>query len=266
MVAIKNAKLIKELYPDTRVYILHNGIQAYGADFEDYYRAARERGVRFVKYSPEKPPEVTGTKGKSKMHEKLKVTVYHELLRRTMEIHCELVVLSAPLVAPQDTAMLSKLLKVPLGQDRFFLEAHVKLRPLDFATDGVYLCGTAHGPADVAEATAQALGAAARAAIPMARGFVRPETITPLVDTDKCTACGICVSVCPFGAITLAPTDKGRKAQPVPAACKGCGCCGASCIRKAITMQHYTDAQLLAQGRAALAPGTIESEKPVEVN
>jgi len=141
------------------------------------------------------------------------------------------------------------MLKFPLGQDGFFLEAHVKLRPVDFATDGIYVCGTCKGPADIPEAVEQGLAAASRAGIPLARGYVQPESLVAFVDSDVCSGCGTCIEICPYTAIRK--NEKGQ-AEVTIAACKGCGNCGASCPENAIIMNHYTDDQLLAEAKAAL--------------
>lgn len=246
MIAIKNAKLIKEMWPDCDVYILHRDIQAYGSEYEEYYRETREKGVRFIRFEENNIPKI------SFKDKKLNVNVHHSLLNRDMNITTDYIVLSSPLIQNPDAKELAQMLKVPLGQDKFFFEAHVKLRPLDFATDGIYLCGTAHAPADIIESIQQAYGAASRAAIPMAKSFVKPEALFPIVDSDLCQGCGICEMVCPYGALKVIDTEQGRRAEVIPASCKGCGCCGSSCIWKAIKMQHYSDEQLSAQSLAGL--------------
>jgi heterodisulfide reductase subunit A len=177
------------------------------------------------------------------------VKVYSPLLGEELTIDADLVVLSAPLIPNEDNKRLSQLLKVPLNQDGFFLEAHVKLRPLDFATDGIYICGTAHSPKEVAESLAQARGAASRAGIPMARGRLKTAAITSVVDETKCSGCGTCIELCVYNAITK--NERGL-AQVTSAVCKGCGVCGASCPERAITMRHFTNEELEAQGLAAL--------------
>jgi heterodisulfide reductase subunit A len=139
---------------------------------------------------------------------------------------------------------------VPLGSDGFFLEAHVKLRPVDFATDGIYVCGTAHGPKDVSESIVQAYAVASRAAAPMANRRVRTEAITAVVNTDLCVGCRLCEKLCPFGAHKI---EEG-KSTVIEALCKGCGVCAAACLRRAITMRHFTDDQILAAIRTAFTP------------
>jgi heterodisulfide reductase subunit A len=245
MNAIKNAKLIKEANPDINVLIAHNELQAYGEEYELYYRDAKRAGVRFLRFPLEKRPEVRKRDGK------LAVDVFHERLQMDIPLEADLVVLSAPLVQNPDAEKLSKMLKVPLGQDRFFFEAHVKLRPVDFATDGIFLCGTAQGPKDIEESISQGYAAASRATIPLAKGYVRSEAIISSVDEDKCVGCGICESLCSYGAIEVLETEEGRRAKVTGVKCKGCGTCGSSCIKRAIKMQHFTDDQLIAQERAA---------------
>jgi len=244
MTALKNALLVKELYPETEVYILFRDLQTYGREYEEWHRMAQDRGVKFVKYVLEKPPEVVaGQNGK------LTVDVYHALLGEQVQIESDFLVLSTPLVQHEDAKELSQMLKVPLGPDGFFFEAHVKLRPIDFATDGIYVCGTAHSPKDTAESISQALGVASRAAIPMAVKRLRTEAITAIVDESLCSGCGTCVKICPYGAIEK---DEKGVARVTAVVCKGCGTCGASCPEKAITMRHFTDEQVIAQALAAL--------------
>ncbi|KKL14806.1 hypothetical protein LCGC14_2511950, partial [marine sediment metagenome] len=176
--------------------------------------------------------------------------IYDELLGEEIKIAYDLVVLSTPLISGKDVEGLSKALKVPIDQDGFFLEAHVKLRPLDFATDGIYVCGCARWPAHVGESVSQAYGAASRASIPLSKGYVKVEPIVSQVDEEKCIGCGLCELVCPFKAIRVQTAQDGRVAQVMPASCKGCGCCAAGCPEKAISMQHFTDEQILAQVKA----------------
>jgi heterodisulfide reductase subunit A len=225
------------------VTVFNRDVMAYGIEHELTFNKAREKRVKFNRYTTEHLPKVY-MEGNQ-----LTVGYFHETLKLERSMPVDMVILATPLVAQPDAGELSQMLKVPLGQEGFFLEAHVKLRPVDFATDGIYVCGTCRGPADITESATQAAAAASRAAIPMAKGYVQAEAITSSVDETKCSGCGTCIQVCPYGA--LRKNDKGL-AEVIVAACKGCGCCGATCPEGAITMTNYTDAQLLAEAKATL--------------
>jgi heterodisulfide reductase subunit A2 len=241
LTAIKNAVLIKENDPEANVWILHRDVMAYGVEFEEYYRKAMELGVRFVRYSLETPPEVIAN-GELKG-----VRVYHDLMGKQVELPSDMVVLTAPLVPRGDNAGISRLLKVPLSSEGFFLEAHLKLQPVEFATDGMYICGSARWPVEVSEAVFQACASAAKAAMPMRRGHVRPEAITSSVNEELCGGCAICAILCPYGAMQMVSKNGKAVARTVEALCKGCGTCGAACPSGAITMNHFNDEQILAQ-------------------
>ena len=243
MTAIKNAIAIKELNPEAKVHILYRDIQAYGTENEAMYQRSKELGVRYIKYDLERLPEV----------EDGAVRVYHDLLGRELRLRYDLVVLSTPLIAGEDNVAISKLLRVTIDANKFFLEGHVKLKPLDFATDGVYLCGNAHYPATVREAISQALGAASRASIPLAKGVMTVEPIVSvLADEDACRGCGLCVALCPYGALEIVRTEKGRKVRVIPVACKGCGVCAATCYQHALSINSFTDQQVEEQVKAFL--------------
>lgn len=244
MTAIKNAFLIKESNPKAKVWILHRDLMTYGVDFENYYRKAMELGVRFIRYSLERPPEVMGDKKVEK------IKVYHELWRREIELPCDMLVLTTPLIPAEDNQNISKMLKVSLDEFGFLLEAHLKLRPVEFAMDGIYICGSARWPTDVTEGVSQAYAAAAKAAGPLRMGYVKAEAINGLVNEDECSGCGICEVLCPFQAIELQPRDGKRVSHINEAVCKGCGTCGAACPSGAIAMHHFTDEQILAQVEA----------------
>lgn len=242
MTAIKNAIIIKEKHPDARVFILYRDLMCYGDENEELLRRAKEHGIRFIGYSMDHPPVV----------EDGSVRVQSSLLGKELTLDSDLVVLATPLVPQKDAENLSKMMKVPLDETKFFLEAHIKLRPMDFATDGIYVCGTAHWPAATNESIAQALGAASRASIPLTNKQVNVEPIVSmLIDEDLCRGCGMCAYLCPYGAIEMIETEKGTKAKMIEVACKGCGVCGATCYKRAIKMNHYTNEQIEAQIEAA---------------
>jgi len=246
MTAVKNAALIKEGNPGAKVWLLHRDIMAYGVEFEDYYRRSMERGVRFMRYDLEKPPEVMGD-GRAE-----KVKVWHQLMGREVELPSDVVVLTTPLIPRADFGEISRMLKVPLSEQGFFLEAHLKLMPVEFATDGIFICGSARWPTDIAEGVSQAYAAASKAAIPLRAGYVKPEAITSSVNEDICSGCGICVGLCPYSAIELQSKNGRRVAHSITALCKGCGTCGAACPSGATSMNHFKDGQILAQIEALM--------------
>jgi heterodisulfide reductase subunit A len=236
--AVKNAMLIREQNPDAKVSILYRDMQMYGVENEEMFRDSKARGVRYMNYDPDRPPQV----------EPDKVRVYHALLGRDLELPVDLVVLSTPIVSQEGAETISRLLRVPVDENGFFLEGHVKLKPLDFATDGVYLCGSARFPANIREAVAQGLGAASRASIPLSKGSVEVEPIiSVLADEDACRGCGLCVALCPYGALEIQRTEKGRKVHVIDVACKGCGVCAATCYQHALSINSFTDQQIRSQ-------------------
>ncbi len=241
MNAIKNASLIKQSNPKAKVWILHRDLMTYGVDFESYYRGTMEQGVRFIRYSLERPPEAIGS-GKVE-----KIRVYHELRKIELELPCDMLVLTTPLIPSEDNQEISKMLKVSLDEFGFFLEAHLKLRPVEFAMDGIYICGSARWPTDVTEGISQAYAAASKAGGPLRTGYVKAEAITASVNENICSGCGTCVSLCPFGAMELVSKDGKRVAQVTVAQCKGCGVCGAACPSGAVTMNHFRNGEIMAQ-------------------
>ncbi|MGA7143255.1 MAG: CoB--CoM heterodisulfide reductase iron-sulfur subunit A family protein [Desulfobacterales bacterium] len=241
--AVKNAMLLKDHNPETNVYILYRDMQMYGVENEEMFRDSKVKGIRYIHYDPSTPPVV----------ESNTVKVYHPLLGKDMTLAADLVVLSTPLVAQEDVEETARLLRVPVDENGFFLEGHVKLKPLDFATDGVFLCGSARFPANVRETIAQGLGAASRASIPLSKGSVKVEPIiSVLADQDACRGCGLCVALCPYGALEIENTPEGRKVHVIDVACKGCGVCAATCYQHALSINSFTDEQIEAQINAFL--------------
>jgi heterodisulfide reductase subunit A-like polyferredoxin len=199
---------------------------------------AREKGVFFIRYEEDDKPTVT------KDGDSIKVTVKDLILNRKLTITPDVLVLSSGIHPPKENEVLAKMLKVPLNKDGFFLEAHMKLRPIDFATEGVFLCGLAHSPKFVDESISQAMAAASRAATILSKDTIEAEGLPSVVDREKCTGCGTCEIVCPYGAI--AKDDEG-KASVTEVLCKGCGSCRASCPEKAIIAPHFTMKQIIAE-------------------
>ena len=237
--AVKNALQIKEINPDSQVIVLYRDMRTYGYA-EDAYREARLKGVIFIPYELENKPEVY-EKGR-----RLHVKFFDTLMQEELDITPDLLALSVGIV-PDGTEDLSKLLKAPLTDDKFFLEAHVKLRPVELPVDGVFVCGLAHGPKPVDETIAQAQAAAAKAAIPLVKGSVSVDPIVSSVDEKTCIGCGLCVSLCPFGAIEMIKVGKKRKARTIAASCKACGICASHCPTFAISMGGFTNEQINAQ-------------------
>jgi heterodisulfide reductase subunit A len=248
MTAIKNALEIRAHCPEAEVYILYRDTETQGTRYEAYYTRAREAGIQFIRYDIKRPPEVSEER----------VVVYDELLGAKLGIPYDLVVLSTPLVPHDGAHDLGQLLKVPVDEHGFFLEAHVKLRPLDFATDGVYVAGAARWPAHLEETITQAYGAASRAATILSKDRVRSSGVVAQVNEDLCRGCGRCVEICEFGAPALVEALPGLKVARVnPVMCKGCGTCASVCPTGAMTAMHFTDQQVIAMVRAALREDSV---------
>jgi heterodisulfide reductase subunit A len=238
MNTIKDSLLIKEHWPDTEIYVFYVDIRAYGKGFEDLYTRARKAGVVFVRGLPAEIVEDRKTHNVWLIGEN---TLQKEVYRTNVDM----AILSIGLEARKDSEMIQRLLTLSRNQDGFFLEAHPKLKPVDAATAGVFFAGCAESPKDIKDSVTQASAAAARAGILMAKGKVTVEAITPVAFAEKCKACGLCVKVCPYNAITLNKDLK--RVEIVEAACGGCGTCAAECNFGALTQKHFTDEQITAQ-------------------
>jgi heterodisulfide reductase subunit A len=238
--AAKNAIRIKKLNKSANVYVLYRDMRTYGV-MEKLYESARDLGVIFIKYDAQNPPKVQDGS----------VVVHDSMLNEDIELASDLVVLSTPLVAGENEEI-NQLFKIPLDKNKFFLEAHPKLRPVDFATDGVFLCGSAQAPKLIDEAISQASAAASRACTILSRQFIETEGAVSVVNEARCIGCGTCVTVCPYNAPSLVDvtvkaeevTYTTKKSRINPAACKGCGSCAAACPAGAITAQHFSSKEI----------------------
>nr|MDO8079616.1 CoB--CoM heterodisulfide reductase iron-sulfur subunit A family protein [Candidatus Freyarchaeota archaeon] len=253
--SIKQALTLKETNPERNIYVLYRDIVTPGKEYEDFYRKAMGEGILFIRYSEDQKPEVKLSKEGKPL-----VEVYDLLLQKNVEIEADLVVLATPMVPIENKEELSSMLKVPLSQHGFFLEAHVKLRPLDFATDGIFLCGAASTPSTVPESIDQAEGAASRAATILAKGSVETVGITSCVDEELCIGCGRCAAICPYKAIQMATCEEQlgemkiqtRKARVIDAVCKGCGACVPECPTGAANQKRFERKQVLKMIESAV--------------
>ena len=234
--AVKNALKIKSLNPKARVKVLYRDMRMYG-HLEEHYARARHAGVLFLRYEEDRKPVVNQKDGN------LELSFYNPVLREEMTLRPDLLVLSAA-VLPSDTEELSKMLKCSRTTDGFFLEAHMKLRPVDFATEGIYLCGLAHAPKTIDESLSQAAAAVSRACTILSKDQIQVGGIVSVVDPDKCAACLTCVRACPYNVPVI---NAEGKAEIEVAKCQGCGICASECPGKAIKLQHFTDEQIMAK-------------------
>jgi heterodisulfide reductase subunit A len=247
--AIKNALRIKSLSPRTPVYVLYRDIRTYGFK-ESYYTQARQQGVMFIRYEEDRKPVV------SRNGHGLEVSVFDQTLGMPLAISADLVVLSAGICPDEGNRKIAQFLKVPLNSEGFFLEAHMKLRPVEFMTDGVFLCGLAHSAKGIDESILQAQAAAARAASILSQDSLELGANISQVIDEKCDGCAYCVDTCPFKAITLLEYQWQGSVKKVVEAnesiCKGCGCCQATCPKCGILIKGFTLDQIKAQIHAAV--------------
>jgi heterodisulfide reductase subunit A len=250
--SVKNALKLKELNPKMDIYILFRDVRTYGFN-EDYYREAAAKDVKFIRYEPDDKPQVEPGESEDG-RAVLKVTATDYIIGNRLEIDADIVSLAAAVIPSEETNDIAALFKVTLSLDGFFKEAHAKLRPVEFATDGVYLCGLAHYPKFIQETINQAYGAAGRVLTLLSHDIVVASGAVCEVDEKRCMGCGACVAVCTYGALELRETKQGKKAEVNPVLCKGDGLCNARCPTGAISLKHYTDEELLSQIDAAV-PG-----------
>ena len=246
--AIKNALQLKKGHPQMDITIIFRDMRTYGF-VEDHYREAADQDVRFIRYEPEDKPQVEAAVEEGRPV--IRVTLPDYILGQRLAVDADYLVLSAAVVPPAGNRDLSQLFKVTLGPDDFFKEAHVKLRPVEFGTEGVYLCGMAHYPKHLPEAINQAFGAASRAVSLLSHDIVTVSGSVCEVRENDCVSCGACITACMYGAIDFRETPQGRKAWVNPVLCKGDGLCCAKCPTNAIYLKHFTDQDLLSQIDAA---------------
>ncbi len=244
MNTVKDSLLIKEHDPDTEIFVFYMDIRAFGKGFEDLVRRSREVGVRYIRGLPGEITENPATRN-------LILKVENTTTARVEQYELDMVILSVGLEPRDDLKRLTGILNLSQTSDGFLMEAHPKLKPVDAPTPGIFFAGCVEAPKDIKDSVTQAGAAAARSSIILNADFIKGEAIKAMVDLGKCTSCGVCARVCPYGAIKVDVKAKSG-AQLIAAACAGCGTCAAECHFKAITMQHFDDAQILAQIDAAL--------------
>ncbi|MCL7402315.1 MAG: CoB--CoM heterodisulfide reductase iron-sulfur subunit A family protein [Thaumarchaeota archaeon] len=242
---IKNALMIREKYPEANIYILHRDIRTYSRGDEQLYLKAGESLIRFARYR-EAPNVIVNPDGS------INVRFFEETIQEEVFLPADLVVLSVGMKPPKDIDKVRTIVKVGCGPEGFLREAHLKLRPVEAATDGVYLAGTVTGPKNVIESIESGSAAASKASTLLTKEEVRVEPLIAVVDEERCSGCSICIGVCPYGAIRLKTQEKARVAEVDPALCKGCGACAASCPTGAMQQFGFKDAQLKSQVLAAL--------------
>ena len=252
--AVKNALKLKKINPDMRIYILFRDMRTYGFR-EDAYREASENDVRFIRYTPEDKPVVEPVKEGGK--DLIRVTVPDAILDQRLELDVDILSLAAAIIPAESTDKIASLFKVTLSPDNFFKEAHVKLKPVEFATDGVFLCGTAHYPKHIPETINQAYGAAGRVLTILSRETVVASGSVCVVNEHDCVSCGACITACTYDAIQFHDTPKGNKAIVNPILCKGDGLCNAKCPTNAIVLRHFTNHALISQIDAAVTDQEI---------
>ena len=241
--SIKNALQLKAINPEMDVTIAFRDMRTYGFN-EAYYREASQKDVRFIRWTPEDPPRVEAAKAGGRSV--LRVVLNDPILGHDVAIDTDLLALAAAVIPSESAQEVARWFKVSLGPDGFFQEAHVKLRPVEFSADGVFLCGMAHYPKHIPEAINQAYGAAGRALTLLSHDIVTVSGSVCEVNEKSCMGCGACVGVCTYGAIDMRKTKQGKKAIVNPVICKGDGLCNAVCPTGAIVLKHFTDREILS--------------------
>jgi heterodisulfide reductase subunit A len=250
--SVQSAITLKMENPERNVYILYRDMRTY-AQREALYKQARKLGIIFINYELHGKPKVT------ECGQDIDVEVWDHVLHRPLKIKADMVILATAIRPKEDAADLGKLYKVPVDGHGFFQEAHAKLKPVDFSTDGMFVAGLAHYPKPVEESVAQALAASARAATLLSKTQVSLDAIKATVDEDYCDGCALCVDVCPYNAITLveraATADRpaGKLIRVNKAQCKGCGLCQGTCPKRGVLVSGFSMKQISAQIQAALA-------------
>ena len=260
--AVKNALNLKKVNPEMDIYILFRDMRTYGYS-EDYYREASEKDVKFIRYDPDDKPQVEATTAEGRPV--IRVAVTDPVLGQKIGIDADVLSLAAAVIPSASTLEIAGHFKVTLSPDAFFKEAHVKLKPVEFAADGVYLCGTAHYPKHIKESINQAYGAAGRVLTLLSHDTVVASGSVCEVNDNDCVSCGACITACTYGAIEFRETPQGRKAWVNPVLCKGDGLCNAKCPTNAIILKHFTDEELLSQIDAAITDEEIIQQMDMAV-
>jgi heterodisulfide reductase subunit A len=248
--AVKHALKLKSINPQMDIHVLFRDMRTYGFR-EEYYREASGKGVKFIRYEPHDKPRVEAVEEDGRSF--LRVTASDPVLGHKLALEADHLALAAAVIPSSSTEGTARLFKVALSPDGFFQEAHVKLRPVDFAAEGVYLCGTAQYPKHLSETISQAYGAAGRALTLLSHDTVVASGSVCEVNENICVSCGACITACSYGAIEFHDTPRGKKAKINPVLCKGDGLCNAKCPTGAVFLKHYTDDEVFGQIDAALA-------------